>query len=83
MSYFDDNEDRIVYGRLFGGSGARSTYQSGHDVTCKRCGATELKWRLVDDNWRLFEKERDAHNAKIMHECTQPASADEFPDLDA
>lgn len=54
MSYFDDNEDRIIYGH---GHPRRAP-----DVACKRCGKTGLRWE--DDGeggWLLLEGKYRVH----------------------
>lgn len=51
---------------------------SGHGITCDRCGAGDLKWRLNDaGDWRLYEETRIEGNRKKQHECNE-ASADDF-----
>lgn len=76
MSYFDDNEDEIT--GLTWARGCRRSYPQDHDVTCDRCGADGLKWRLNDaGDWRLYEDERIEGNRKKLHECN-PACADDF-----
>jgi len=74
MSYFDDHEDRIIFG------GYRS-HRSAFRITCKRCGAEGLKWRLTDEgDWRLFEDERVEHNRLKEHHCVELENND-FEDL--
>lgn len=53
MSYFDDHEDRIIYGRRPGANHS--------DVTCKRCGKTGLRWQDEDGEWILMEGRYKVH----------------------
>lgn len=88
MSYFDDNEDRIIYG-----SGLRrqenrdlrkriDAARARDEATCKRCGAHPLNLRLNDSgNWSLFEKGRGEHNRNVPHQCN-PVTPDDFEELD-
>jgi len=70
MSYFDDNEDSIIYGRR--------KPRNAWPAVCKRCGMHGLKWRIVDGGgWRLFENERIEHNRLKEHACEVDA-ADDF-----
>lgn len=46
MSYFDDNEDRIIYGRP-----RDPVYR---DPVCNRCGSTDVRWRQQGGKWVLF-----------------------------
>lgn len=50
MSYFDDNEDRVIYGRR------RYVEQSDQrpEPRCKRCGSTDVRWRQQGGRWVLF-----------------------------
>jgi len=62
MSYFDDNEDRIIYGR--------KQNQRNLQVTCERCGATDLEWQEVYTadgvtKYRLVEHKK-AHVCKMQ-----------------
>lgn len=85
----DDAYDRAL-DELFGdnyeeeysyGYGHTPGYDRTHAITCDRCGAENLKWRLNDaGDWRLYENERIEGNRKKQHECN-PASADDFEDL--
>ncbi|MEC5161691.1 MULTISPECIES: hypothetical protein [unclassified Janthinobacterium] len=67
MSYFDDNEDRIVYGIR------RKPAQ--WQAVCKRCGTGGLKWR--DD--RFYEDERAEHNRLKEHHCA--GALDDFDEV--
>ncbi|MET3122636.1 sarcosine oxidase delta subunit [Oxalobacteraceae bacterium GrIS 2.11] len=40
-----------------------------HNITCRDCGAVELKWRHTSGGRRLFSKERDSRGAKLPHVC--------------
>jgi hypothetical protein len=51
-------------------------------VMCDRCGSFDVKWKLTDDGWRLFETdERREHNRSKLHECTPP-DVDDFDVVD-
>lgn len=70
MSYFDDHEDRIIYGSV-----------TRRGARCDHCGSTAVKWRLTDAGWRLFDQQRvHPGNYKPLHNCRAhgAASADEF-----
>ncbi|MER1940478.1 hypothetical protein ABS755_07190 [Castellaniella sp. FW104-16D08] len=54
MSYFDDNEDRIIYGKRPAGAAP--------DVTCKRCGKDGLRWQDEDGEWVLMEGRHKVHH---------------------
>jgi len=47
-----------------------------HDVTCSRCGAERLKWRIEGGTWRLFEDKRGDHNEKLLHQCGTATESD-------
>jgi hypothetical protein len=67
MSYFDDNEDRIIYG----GAG-RSVFH--RDPKCNRCGSTDVRWRQQGGKWVLFSLQPG-----VVHAC-EP-SADDFSEV--
>ena len=68
MSYFDDNEDRIVYGR-----GRRVTRRE--TVRCAFCG-TLCTWSDATGKWRMMH-DGDFH---VCHANPHgPATPDEFP----
>lgn len=48
MSYFDDHEDEIIYGR-----GGRADVER-RDPQCNRCGSTDVRWRQQGGKWVLF-----------------------------
>lgn len=50
MSYFDDNEDDIVYGR-------RCKPAVFREPRCNRCGSTDVRWRQQTGKWVLFSNE--------------------------
>lgn len=70
MSYFDDNEDRIINGRPF------KAPRNPWTAVCKRCGRSGLKWRLD----ALYENERVEHNRLKRHDCL--TTADDFEVLE-
>jgi hypothetical protein len=69
MSYFDDNEDRIVYGRY-----QRHTAEEARAPRCNRCGSTAVRWRQQGGKWVLFSLKPG-----IEHTCPV---VDEFDALD-
>jgi hypothetical protein len=75
MSFFDDYEDDIVYGRMR----RRVVQQRERDNgVCKCCGAHPLKVRLNHNGkWQLFEQARGEHNRNVPHVC-DPTTADDF-----
>jgi hypothetical protein len=77
VSYFDDNEARIINGgQRFGGKRSPT-------AKCKHCGSTAVKWRLGGGEWRLYDLAR-VHPGNFMppHQCTaRQASPDDFDDL--
>lgn len=58
----------------YGGKPRRETY------SCKHCGKKGLKWRWMEDGWRLYEQERGEHNRSVEHNC-RVASADDFEEV--
>jgi ribosomal protein L37AE/L43A len=81
MSYFDDNEDEIIYGRNLRRRVAAS--KARDEKECPKCGACPLKLRLNDNgNWQLFEQERGEHNRNTPHNCN-PCTEDDFEDVSA
>lgn len=67
MSYFDDNEDFIIYGQA-----RRSPRQHREPPTCKRCGKTGLTWVHDGDGWVLCEGKFK------VHKCDFKSIADDF-----
>lgn len=67
MSYFDDNEDYIIYGRRRTGS------SEPRSITCKRCGKTDLRWQDEDGEWVLMEGRFKVHKCDM-----QQAARDDF-----
>lgn len=51
MSYFDDNEDDIIYYRP---SRIRT-------VECNRCGKGGFSWEETDDGWVLVDQHYEVH----------------------
>lgn len=73
MSYFDDNEDRIIYGGdRIAKQIARAQANERRKVTCPTCGKRNLR---VGPRGRLYTPEGKAHHC--------PVSADDFDDLTA
>ncbi len=66
MSYFDDNEDDIVFGRC-------RLVRDPWGAVCRKCGQGGLKYRPGEG---LFENERVEHNRLKRHDCQ--TSADDF-----
>lgn len=75
MSHFDDNEDRIVYGR---GSRFRNGVSSlSADVPCTRCGVL-VYWGpgwLADGG---SERKLFTASTKRPHDCSAKPDADDF-----
>ena len=75
MSYFDDNEDRII----FGGHGSRRLprYKEKREVVCKTCGHDEgLVWRQMrNSQWRLFDVDTGE-----LHSCAEHRSGANIED---
>lgn len=72
MSFFDDHEDKIIYGRL-------RSYDDHEprELRCKFCGSTDVRWRQQTGRWVLFST-----TPGVEHNCrSQPASADEFDEV--
>lgn len=65
MSYFDDHEDQIIYGRR--------PRDGGSTVTCKRCGKAGLRWQDEDGEWVLMEGRCKVHKCDM-----QKAARDDF-----
>jgi hypothetical protein len=77
MSYFDDNEDRIVYG------GYRMPRRERNRTVCKECGSADVHWREVAQGWRLFDNQRQhPGNRFVEHTCAHAApNTDGFEDV--
>jgi len=67
MTYFDDNEDRIIYGRFR----HRNDDEEPHEPECKFCGSTSVRWRQQGGKWVLFSLEPGK-----LHQC--PIKTDDF-----
>lgn len=71
MSQYDDDFDRwCKYADDDDDDGAPGM------GTCQRCGA-RIEFIHSGVRWRLYEP-----GARRLHACSNPASPDEFPDLD-
>ena len=56
MSYFDENEDVIVWGR----------HAVRHQCKiCDRCGLGGLRWRCDDDGWYLADDSGEQHDCDV------------------
>lgn len=73
MSYFDDYEDDIVYGRRR----AHRRDPEPRETKCNRCGSTDVRWRQQGGKWVLFSLQPG-----VEHRCvggpSPMAGADEF-----
>lgn len=62
MSFFDDHEDRIIYGRQ------RHTDLDDEPVErkprCRVCDSTDVRWRMQGGKWTLFST-----TPGVLHEC--------------
>jgi hypothetical protein len=70
LSYFEDNEDEIIYGR-----GHDRDYDEPRKVECKKCGKGGLEWD-DDGRWILIDGRGKVHKCdeKVLHKQT----ADDF-----
>ena len=66
MSYFDDNEDRIIGLKGRGAPHAEIPY-------CRFCGNREVIWIHSGVRWRLYEAD-----AQTLHSCGKVATSDDF-----
>lgn len=77
MGYFDDNEDRIAYGRKFAETLVNHPVireQAGAGpVQCKHCGSTDVRWRQQGGAWVLFSLAPG-----VVHECAADDLAKDF-----
>lgn len=81
MSYFDDHEDDIIFGRSPGLRRRVAAARERDNATCPRCGASPLLLRMNDNsNWQLFEQHRGERNRKVPHQCN-PTTADDFDEV--
>ncbi len=74
MSYFDDHEDEIIYGRPW-------LLRHGDEpqkVECRQCGEGSLEWNETKKGWRLFDSDGNEHtcNEGRVHR----AVSDDFED---
>lgn len=58
MTYFDDNEDRIINGRRI------IVREAPTEPECNRCGSTDVRWRQQGGRWVLFSLEPG-----VLHVC--------------
>lgn len=65
MSYFDDNEDELIFGNQWG--------FRRKNVECNRCGKGGLHWEELE-TWVLYDSRQQ------KHVCT-PQTAADFEDL--
>lgn len=72
MSYFDDHEDEIIYGRPW------RYGQEPESAECKHCGENGLKWHQTKQGWRLFDSVGKEHSCNV--ERIHRAVADDFED---
>lgn len=78
MPYFDDNEDRIIYGR-------RRSFNEDVDLDdqedecqplkCNRCGSADVRWRQQSGKWVLFSLQPG-----VEHRCPIPDGFDVVPE---
>ena len=52
MRYFDDNEDRIIYG-----GHKKTKHYEPEEPRCKFCQSTDVRWRQQGGKWVLFSLE--------------------------
>ena len=71
MSFFDDNEDRIIYGR------GHHDYYKDQGVTCNYCHASGLVWEDNGSGYRLYTEDHQKH---VCAGRSKP-SADDFDAL--
>jgi hypothetical protein len=62
MTYFDDHEDRLIYGRLRGSDLDDEPDERG--PRCRTCGSTEVRWRQQGGTWTLFSL-----TPGVLHDC--------------
>lgn len=63
MSYFDDHEDRIIYGRACRPRQFRE--DEWRTPRCRYCGSTDVRWRQQTGRWVLFNlKAGEEHNCR-------------------
>ena len=65
----DDIIDQMISGHWFGGStfSSREYRRPATRVTCKYCGASNLRWQNVKGGaWRVHEKNGGLHRCKAI-----------------
>lgn len=69
MGYFDDHEDRLIYGR------PRRTAidDEPRQPRCRRCGSEDVRWRQQGGRWVLFSTQPG-----VVHQCDV---TDDFEDV--
>lgn len=65
MSYFDDHEDDIVYGRRHD--------DEPRQPRCRTCGSTDVRWRQQGGKWVLFSLQPG-----VEHACAADDLAKDF-----
>lgn len=71
MSYFDDHENRIVFGTRRKKVSFWTDYDYDYDPSdyerepsCKYCGSTDVRWRQQGGKWVLF-----SNKPGVVHSC--------------
>jgi hypothetical protein len=75
VSYFEDNEDEIIYGRRHDRDD-----DEPRKVECKKCGKGGLEWEDDNGRWVLIESNGKVH--KCDEKRVHAAVADDFEVLD-
>lgn len=70
MTWFDDNEDRAIYGRR------HSRFHTPvQEPRCDRCYSTEVRWRQQGGKWVLFSLQPG-----VLHVCPIPDEFEAVPE---
>jgi hypothetical protein len=64
MSYFDDHEDRLIYG---------IAPRIKLEARCRVCGSTDVRWRQQGGKWVLFSLQPG-----VEHQCSAEDLAKDF-----
>jgi hypothetical protein len=75
MSYFDDNEDRVIYGRRAYRDRGKS---DRNEIVCKRCGEDGCYWYQMPSKDGKSEHPVLFNSEGRRHVCNDATSADEF-----
>lgn len=49
------------------------THEERPPLKCKRCGSTDVRWRMQGGAWTLFSLQPG-----VLHKCANPSASEDF-----